>query len=783
MHLPVETSPFVHSRWIWPVSHHWDIANSYALFRKTFELAKIPSRAPLYITADQSYQLFINGILIARGPARGFQSKWPYDEIDLHSYLKKGKNILAVRAYNPGRSTFQYLTEGFAGLLVAAYWGKIRIFSGPSWKSVRQTSVDRDTVPVSVQLFNQEHVDMRQQQGDWTALGFDDDGWEAPADRPWNGGPWFSLQPRGIPLLDEREIAAGALIGTNEGISAEGYRRVRDVVALRYREDRTHHPIEGPGSPIKILPCPMGQFRSYLLDFGRTVVGHFIVQIERAQGGEIIDTHYAETIDRSTGTPDLRMPTHCRIAIGDRLICRKGAAVHTFYHAYGFRYVTITVRDVPAEFVLSLRFRWIGYPLPRKGSFSSSEPALEKIWEACAWTQQCCSLDAYVDTPWREQAQWWGDARVQAWNTFHLNGDTRLFQRGIDQIAEQTTPDGVTYGHAPTMAHECVLPDFTLIWMLTLWDYFWQTGSTEAFSKHHDTLQKAFAYFRRRTDAKTGLAIYDDRYWLFLDWTDLFKDGAPTVYNLWLLLALEKMAFLYRRSRLPKDAAPLEKWARQLRASLGRLINPEGLLRDGIDRKDRIVSSTSIHSQTLGIIAGLKEIQIDTAFEKVLLPYMRGESHPAATPSAYWITYLFTVLSERGHGEEVVLFIKKHWLPMAEHGTTWENFNPRRGDESFSHAWSAHPLYHLMQTVGGISQSAPGWREITFSPVFHGREGGAVIPTPHGAIQSEWRQKKDSVKVSLRLPRGIRARVLLPGVKPRLISKSSDWTLPISQSR
>ena len=79
-----------------------------------------------------------------------------------------------------------------------------------------------------------------------------------------------------------------------------------------------------------------------------------------------------------------------------------------------------------------------------------------------------CSLDAFVDTPWREQAQWWGDARVQAWNVFHLNGDTQLFRRGIAQIAAQTLPNGLTYGHAPTMAHECILPDFTLIWLITL---------------------------------------------------------------------------------------------------------------------------------------------------------------------------------------------------------------------------------------------------------------------------------------------------------------------------
>ncbi|MDA6840245.1 hypothetical protein OSL57_26375, partial [Escherichia coli] len=85
-----------------------------------------------------------------------------------------------------------------------------------------------------------------------------------------------------------------------------------------------------------------------------------------------------------------------------------------------------------------------------------SNPLANKIWKACEQTQRVCSLDAYVDTPHREQAQWWGDARVQAWNTFMLCDDPRLLWRGIRQIAMQTAPNGLTYGHAPTMAHHCI---------------------------------------------------------------------------------------------------------------------------------------------------------------------------------------------------------------------------------------------------------------------------------------------------------------------------------------
>src|SRR5690606_3717869 len=101
------------------------------------------------------------------------------------------------------------------------------------------------------------------------------------------------------------------------------------------------------------------------------------------------------------------------------------------------------------------------YPIEPVGRFESDDALLADIHRICVRTQRVCMLDAYVDTPWREQAQWWGDARVQSQNTFHLASDPRLLRRGIRKIAEQRVPNGLTYGHAPTIAHNCILPDYS----------------------------------------------------------------------------------------------------------------------------------------------------------------------------------------------------------------------------------------------------------------------------------------------------------------------------------
>ena len=49
----------------------YDKTNTFTLYRKKVDLANQPKNATAYITADQSYVLYVNGELVSRGPARG----------------------------------------------------------------------------------------------------------------------------------------------------------------------------------------------------------------------------------------------------------------------------------------------------------------------------------------------------------------------------------------------------------------------------------------------------------------------------------------------------------------------------------------------------------------------------------------------------------------------------------------------------------------------------------------------------------------------------------------
>jgi hypothetical protein len=71
-------------------------------FRRTFELAAAPRAFLVHVTADNRYKLYINGELVSLGPARGDLHHWRYESVDVATYLKTGKNVLAAVVWNFG---------------------------------------------------------------------------------------------------------------------------------------------------------------------------------------------------------------------------------------------------------------------------------------------------------------------------------------------------------------------------------------------------------------------------------------------------------------------------------------------------------------------------------------------------------------------------------------------------------------------------------------------------------------------------------------------------------
>ena len=147
--------PLRKAHWLWPMKYGTP-RNFYVQYRCDISLKSVPRKAPFYITADQCYILYVNGQYVCRGPARGYQSSWPYDEVDIQQYLKVGHNWISARVYNAGISTFKYLHQSTGGFLCAAKWGNVGIYSGLNWLERPEPGYRKDTARLSVQLNYQE---------------------------------------------------------------------------------------------------------------------------------------------------------------------------------------------------------------------------------------------------------------------------------------------------------------------------------------------------------------------------------------------------------------------------------------------------------------------------------------------------------------------------------------------------------------------------------------------------------------------------------------------------
>lgn len=766
--------PLTRSCWLWPHGSIY-LQNCHAQFRHDFELKTVPGTAPFFITADQSYRLYVNGAYVCRGPARGYQSHWPYDEIDLAPYLRPGHNFISAEAYNPGIGTFQYLHLYEAGFLCAAEWDGtgVQIHSNKqTWRMRRAPGSNPHVAMLSRQMAFQEDFDASKDGLEWITspeppVWTEDEMFRWQGEIPFGHLPWQTLEERGIPMLRE-EIRLPVRISAHAaGRMEDGYRscfniawqwRKNEVKSIREWQSggTVRSAVSGDRFEFTAEPTEPHEFRAITIEFETIQCGCLILEASNCTGREIVDCHYHQSLENGVPRKLIPVGNGGFLALATRLRTAKGSCGRMFYPVFGARHITFVFRDVTQPLTIRTAWRTAVYPFSMRGEFRTADPVLNGIHEICRNTQQICSTDAYMDTPWREQGQWWGDARIQARNTFYLDGDPRLLSRGILSIAGQDAPFGLTYGVAPCCNGGCILPDFSLTWILTIYDCYFQTGSLELFREQHDRIRRIFAYFESLSN--DGIIRADPRFWLFEDWADLPRTGYPAFLNLWHLYTLMHYEKLLRAAGL--DAEPVSRRCDELKQRLTEFFfdEAEGLFLPGKNPDGTVAVPFSIHDQVLAILTGLCPAHHRNMAEKCLLPFLRGEETPFAAPTSFWCTYLFEAAQQLGCRREVLPFLREHWGRMIPCGGTWEHLEWNEEDgQSCCHAWSSHPATHLPNLLLGLRQLAPVWREAECSPdpSLLTESGRILLPLPPGDLIAEWANDT----IVFRVPSGMMLRV------------------------
>ncbi len=798
--------------WIWGsqgLAH--EHRNEYVYLRKTFRLSASPISALVRVSADNRYVLYVNGRYVCRGPARCDPRFQSYDEIDLAPWLRRGRNVVAALAHHYGESTFQSLERGGWGFLLD---GQVRvdrkeaidISSNWSWKGIRAEAYSRKTARYTVQLGFQEDFDAAKDVPDWARPQFNDSGWP---DAQTRGAamimPVERLEPRGIPFEQETPGRFSAIVGRFTGPNGENWQQCENLGLLLAGERRTpaRQPVFSNETAVlrshKSADCMTvratgpDRFHAIVLDAGRETCGFLQINVEAA-GGEVIDFHYCEHI-RPDHDAVVRAGTGVLNSTTDRYRCRKGRQQHQFFSWKGFRYVLVVFRNVRKPLkVHSIDYTFTSYPVERQGAFECSDPLLNRIWQTGVWTEQLCMHDAYMDCPWREQAQWWGDARIQWRVNMAAFGDHALFKRGIRQAAESQTHDGLTYGLFPCECHSCILPDYTLVWVCSIWDYYFYTGDDSPLREHFDAVVKALGWFERHANTNHLCGFPGHGLWLFLDWAPLFKAGYSATFTLQYLEALQTAVKMARHLGRRAEARRYGTLAQKVeRAAIRTFWDARGKkFWEGYSvRKHRLYRQVAQHGNTYAILTGIQKRwhrQIGRRIAWILENHDRlfeansggniqrpGADYPIA--SSFFYAYVLQALFQTGYGDEALAGIRKLWGRMLEDGATawyesWSHGPKTYGDSSACHAWSAGPTYHLSEQIGGVTPTAPGFETVRIAPQMFDLNWAKVrYPTPRGIIEVQWeRQGRKGMSLRVQLPRRVTGLLDVPGLPKKTLT-------------
>ncbi len=712
-------------------------------FRKIFELDKKPEKFIVHVTADNRYRLYVNGVAVCSGPARGDLYSWYFETIDISSHLKPGKNVVAAAVWNMGEYAAVAQVSNQTGFVLQGNTDEEQaVNSGTDWKVYHNTAYS----PVSIDNTERLGAYMVVGPGDqvngslhpwgWETLDYDDSQWafarkivNNPVTFGYGTDNLWTLKPRTIPLMYERLQRIGSIRRT-EGLS--------DVPNF----------IDGK-SPVQI-----GANRkvSILLDQRVNTVAYPELLVSQGRGSSITLT-YAESLFDGNGDKGNRDEIDGKEIKGNYDVFLPDGGSNRLYRPLWFktfRYLQLDIQTGDEPLVIQdLYGMKTGYPFELKASFKSNDPSLEKIWDVGWRTAMACAGETFFDTPYYEQLQYEGDTRIQALISLYMTGDDRLMRKAISDFYYSKTPEGLPQGRYPSNRLQ-LIPTFSLFWVSMVYDY-WMHRQDDAFVKQFlPSVQQVLEWYAANMDDSKGM-LGPMKWWNFVDWDSFSEWGVPegaedgnsAIISLQFAYTLKQAAELFRYFDESAVAGTYTDLADLLNQNTYErsFDQQRGLMADSPLKK-----TFSQHASIMAILSGaVKGDEARRVFEALT------SDSSISQVTFFYRFYLIRAMKSVGLAERYYGQLGP-WRHMLSLGLTTfaEKPEPTRSD---SHAWSSSPNYDFLATICGITPGAPGFREVLVQPALGElREVEGEMPHPNGTIKVMFKRSGGGIKGHVVLP-------------------------------
>ncbi|HEY3328752.1 MAG TPA: alpha-L-rhamnosidase C-terminal domain-containing protein [Capsulimonadaceae bacterium] len=736
-------------------------------YRLSFTIRE-PKTVRFHVTADERYELFLDGVRIGRGSERGDHANWYFESYDVP--FTSGAHTLVARCWWLGDHAPGAQITYRPGFLMAAENEPQDVFNTGHAPWVAAKINGYQFTPCGEAFGTGSKLDVDGSQLTWGVESGEGDDWRSveviqPARNQYNNNGAMNvwrLAPATLPPMVDIAFQTGI---------------VRHVEVLKSTPEQV---VDLSSTPVVAANCDPGRlpaWQSLVTGLGHVVIEPYTtlraivdlgdyycaypeleltggdgadVRIDWAEALYLLDAHDKGHRDEIEGK------RFFSDGVGDRF--RHDGNDHRRYTTLWWqagRYIQFTVTTGKAALTIdTFLLRETRYPLPITAEFDCSDTRINSLVPLATRALEMCAHETYMDCPYYEQLMYVGDTRLEVLTTYALSTDDRLPRKALSLFNSSRDTRGFTASSYPCRNRQ-VIPPFSLWWVAMVHDYaMWRDDL--AF------VRTLLPGVRAVIDAFLGYVNADGLVerpsdWNFVDWVPAWRYGVPPdadsgvsgVLNWHLVYSLELASQLEAIAGYPELAARNSRLANEISAATTAAFfdGPRGLMADDI-----MHSKWSEHSQCLALLSGSLPENVRATIA-ASLPHASG----LEKTTIYFSHYLFETYRTIAR-PDLLMDRLDLWLNLVDRGfkTTVEAPEPSRSD---CHAWGAHPLFHFHASIVGIRPAAPGFREISITPqlgsVQHVR---STFPHPLGPVHIEITKTADEISGAVSLPVG------LPGV-------------------
>ena len=698
--------------------------NIHTLFRKNFVAKNTEIKAArIFITGDDVYKLYLNGVLVGEGPAQSYPFAYNYNCYDVTDLLKSGEvNAIGVHVYYQGLLNLYLISaDNSHGMIMELHityadGSAERIISDSSWKCKESKARTAGHV-LGYETQVSENIDLNLWEDGWYNADYDISAWD---DVCLDGYP-APIQYRFVPQLTPP---------------------VEHKIVYPEKIDRVDN--------------------GFFLDFGKECVGTVALKV-KGNKGDVIEVRCGEELlDDGRVRYDMR----CNCCYQEFVTLTGGEDFVDFFDFKGYRYVEIFgIEALEKEDVWTLNRC---YPFPEHpAKFSSSQPLLEQIWEICRRGVEIGTQDTYYDCPTREKGGFVGDALITGLSHLILTGDIRVFKKFIADMANSARHFCAVLPHVPTYSTG-LQADYSFLYPIFLEEYYNYTGDMDFVKEVLPVAGGILEYFggfenedsllENITHIKHLPSDYYDA--ILIDWPGDLRDGyefkkakfgISTTVNGYYYGFLKSCGKLYKLVGNQEKADFYNKKAELVGESLNsKCYNPEtGLYLDTTDSEH-----SALHASVIQAYFGLTP-------PKGYAPIVAQLKEKRLNCGVYFAYFVIGFLYKIGEYElayDLITGKDEHsWYNMIKEGATscmevWGK--DQKFNTSWCHPWSSSPIIFFTREIMGINITKPGIKEITVSPKIPDCLDGQSIdfPVPNGRIRATFEKKGAEIEYTISAP-------------------------------